>query len=145
MNLNKVTLAGHLTRDVEIKALPSGTKVANFSLAINRTWKDKDGVKQEAVEFCNAVAFGRTAEVLAQYVKKGHPLYVEGRLATQSWEKDGVKHYRTETIVDTFQFLNSASGERKESTPKSDDPASHSVLPNYDYPEEDINPEDIPF
>src|SRR3989338_5454724 len=106
MYLNKVFLYGNLTRDPELKALPSGSQVANFGMATNRTYKDKNGQKQETTEFHNVVVFGRTAEVIAQYVKKGRPIFVEGRLQTRSWEgkEDGKKQYRTEIIVDNFQF-----------------------------------------
>src|SRR5487761_2556327 len=106
MYLNKVFLYGNLTRDPELKALPSGLQLASFGIATNRTCKDKNGAKQEATEFHNIVAFGRTAEVLAQYMKKGRPLFIEGRIQTRSWDdKDGgKKQYRTEIIVDNFQF-----------------------------------------
>lgn len=110
MYLNKVMLIGNLTRDPELKALPGGQQVANFSLATNRTFKDKAGVKQEAVEYHNIVAFGRTAEVIGQYVKKGHQILVDGRLQTRSWDKDGAKQYRTEIVVDNFQFGNKPAG-----------------------------------
>lgn len=104
MYINSVTIYGNLTRDVELKALPSGIQVANFGVATNRNYKDKDGNKKEEVEFHNLVAFGRTAEVIAQYMKKGSAIYVEGRLQTRSWEKDGQKFYRTEIVVNNFQF-----------------------------------------
>lgn len=152
MYLNKVFLYGNLTRDPELKALPSGSNVVSFGLATNRTYKDKNGAKQEATEFHNIVAFGRTAEVIAQYVKKGRPLFVEGRLQTRSWDdKDtGKKNYRTEIVMDTFQFGadggrgagqaapegQAAMGEENQAAP-----ASESIQ----YPDEEINPEDIPF
>lgn len=134
MYLNRAMVYGNLTRDPELKSLPSGMQVASFSLATNRTWNDKDGKKQEAVEYHNVTSFGKQAEVIAKYLTKGSPLYVEGRLQTQSWEKDGVKHYRTEIVVEQFQF-----GPKKDSAdaPKSD------ILP--EYPTEDIDPESIPF
>src|SRR3989344_3666743 len=106
MYLSKIFLYGNLTRDPELKALPSGSHVANFGLATNRTYKDKNGAKQEATEFHNIVAFGRTAEVIAQYVKKGRPIFVEGRVQTRSWDdkEGGKKNYRTEIVVENFQF-----------------------------------------
>lgn len=136
MYLNKAMVYGNLTRDPELKALPSGMQVASFSLATNRTWNDKDGKKQEAVEYHNVTSFGKQAETLAKYLTKGSPVYVEGRLQTQSWEKDGVKHYRTEIVVEQFQFgPKSGTSETKvESAP---------VLP--EYPSEEENPLDIPF
>src|SRR3954463_10407036 len=105
MYLNKVFLYGNLTRDPELKALPSGGQVVNFGMATNRTYKDKSGAKQETTEFHNVVAFGGTAEVIAQYCKKGRPLVIEGRLQTRSWDdkESGKKNYRTEIIAETFQ------------------------------------------
>jgi single-strand DNA-binding protein len=145
MYLNEVTIAGNLTRDPELKALPSGMQVASFSVAVNRVWNDRDGKRQESVEYVNCVVFGKTAETIAKYFTKGKPIYVRGRLQTRSWEADGKKQYRTEVMVDRFQFMNDGKGGESSSkqTARHDDPASHSVLP--DYPEEDINPEDIPF
>lgn len=104
MNLNKVTLIGNLTKDVEKKSLPSGQAVASLGLATNRSWKDKDGNKQEQVEFHNLIAFGQTAENLAKFCVKGQTMFFEGRLQTRGWEKDGQKHQKTEIIIDTFQF-----------------------------------------
>ena len=87
MYLNKVFIIGNLTRDPEIKALPSGTKVASFGMATNRVWKDKEGKKQEAVEYHNIVAFGRLGELAGQYLKKGSKGYLEGQLQTDSRQK----------------------------------------------------------
>lgn len=148
MYLNKVFLYGNLTRDPEMKALPSGSNVANFGLATNRTYKDKSGAKQEATEFHNIVAFGRTAEVIAQYCKKGRPIFVEGRIQTRSWEgkEDGKKQYRTEIIVENFQFGADAKGP---STSSGQAARDEQPAPKDDeaikYPDEEINPEDIPF
>ena len=150
MYLNKIFLYGNLTRDPELKALPSGSQVANFGMATNRTYKDKNGAKQESTEFHNIVAFGRTAEVIAQYVKKGRPIFVEGRIQTRSWEgkEDGKKQYRTEIIVENFQFgadggkggsgAGASSATHEQPAPKDDGEAIK-------YPDEEINPEDIPF
>ena len=141
MYLNKTVIYGNLTRDPELKSLPSGSAVASFGVATNRTWKDKDGSKKEQTEFHNCVAFGRTAEVIAQYMKKGKPIYVEGRIQTRSWEdKDGgAKHYRTEVVVETFQFGPSAPGER------TDAPARGPSASTDASEEEEISAEDIPF
>ena len=150
MYLNKVFLYGNLTRDPELKALPGGSQVANFGLATNRTFKDKAGQKQETTEFHNIVAFGRTAEVIAQYVKKGRPIFVEGRITTRSWEgkEDGKKQYRTEIIVDNFQFGADAKGPSTGST-NSPQTGEEQPAPSdgeaIKYPDEEINPEDIPF
>ncbi len=149
MYINKVELYGNLTRDPEVKALPSGQQVANFSVATNRTFKNKEGQKQEQVEYHNVVAFGRTAEVIGQYLKKGRPIYVEGRLQTRTWEKDGTKQYRTEILVETFQFGPSAGGEggaRSGGSVGGDDHApAFADASEIQYPDEEINPEDIPF
>ena len=149
MYLNKVFLYGNLTRDPELKALPSGQQVASFGIATNRTYKDKSGQKQEATEFHNIVAFGRTAEVIAQYMKKGRPLFIEGRIQTRSWEgkEDGKKQYRTEIIVDNFQF--GADGGRGGSGasqgPSHEEQPVQKDSDEIKYPDEEINPEDIPF
>lgn len=151
MYLNKVLLYGNLTRDPESKALPSGGQVVNFGLATNRTFKDKSGQKQETTEFHNIVAFGRTAEVIAQYCKKGRPIYVEGRLQTRSWDdkETGKKNYRTEIIVDTFQFGadggKGGAGYEAPAAGSTHEQPSPSGEGEIKYPEEEINPEDIPF
>ncbi len=149
MYINKAFLYGNLTRDPELRALPSGNQVATFGLATNRVYKDKEGRKQEATEFHNIVAFGRTAELIGQYMKKGRPLFVEGRLQTRSWESDGRKNYRTEIVVDNFQF---GDGGRSGTGGESGTPtAAATPAPKQEqgeaiqYPDEDINPEDIPF
>lgn len=152
MYINKATILGNLTRDPELKSLPSGIKVCSFSLATNRAWKDATGAKKESSEFHNVVAFGKQAELIGQYSRKGSPLYVEGRLQTRSWDAtDGTKKYRTEIVLESFQFgPRSSSGaeggyqQQSSSTPtksvgESDD------MDTIEYPEEDISPEDIPF
>jgi single-strand DNA-binding protein len=150
MYLNKAFLYGNLTRDPEMRALPSGGQVASFGVATNRTYKDKNGQKQEATEFHNIVAFGRTAEVIGQYLKKGRPVFVEGRIQTRSWEgkEDGKKQYRTEIVVENFQF--GADGGRASSSQGSGS-STHEEQPApkddeaIKYPDEEINPDDIPF
>ncbi|MAZ41099.1 single-stranded DNA-binding protein [bacterium] len=149
MYLNKTFIIGNLTRDPELKALPSGTNVTSFSLATNRSYKDKDGNQQDQTEYHNIVVFGRQAETVAQYLRKGSSALVEGRLQTRSWEgQDGKKNYRTEIIADRVQFGprkfdgGQAPGEApqaKKQAPKEE------KIDTIDYPDEDINPEDIPF
>lgn len=155
MYLNKVQLYGNLTRDPEMKALPGGQNVANFSIATNRVYKDKEGQKKEQTEFHNVVAFGRTADLIGQYMKKGRPIYVDGRIQTRSWEKDGVKQYRTEIVVENFQFGASAGGgqggggyDGGSRSSGASEGAQSSPADSGDaiqYPDEEINPEDIPF
>lgn len=152
MYLNKAIIMGNLTRDPELKSLPTGTKVVSVSLATNRTWKDQQGQKKEAVEYHNVVAFAKQAELIAQYCKKGSSLYVEGRMQTRSWDaQDGTKKYRTEIVLESFQFgpkLGGMSGgapvqSRSDGeAPQKDAPAD---LDTIEYPDEEINLEDIPF
>jgi single-strand DNA-binding protein len=151
MYLNKAMVIGNLTRDPEIKALPSGAKVCSFSVATNRVWKDKNGAKQEAADYHNIVVFGRQAETAGQYLKKGSSVLVEGRMQTRSWDgADGQKKYRTEIVADRVQFGPRSSGAGGSSAPKdmpADDASAKDTAPadTIDYPEEEINPDDIPF
>lgn len=126
MNYNSATVAGRLTRDPERKALPSGTFICTFSVATSRKYKDT-----EETEYHNIVTFDKTAEVCGKYLTKGQVCLVAGRLATRSWEKDGVKHQRTEIIADRVEF-----------GPKTGDTVSRED--SQEVPDE-INPEDIPF
>ena len=137
---------GNLTRDPELKSLPSGTQVCSFSIATNRVYNDRDGNRQEQADYHNVVVFGRQAENSAKYLAKGNSAYVEGRLQTRSWEADGVKHYRTEIVADRVQFGPKSGGGN--TTPSNDSaPANdQGKAPEpVEYPEEEINPEDIPF
>ena len=105
MNFNKVMLAGNLTRDVELSYLPNQTAIAQFGLAINRSWT-ADGVKKEEVTFVDCTLFGKGAEVLSKYVKKGSGLFIEGRLKLDQWEaQDGTKRSKLKVIVENFQFV----------------------------------------
>lgn len=145
MYLNKALLYGNLTRDPEVRALPSGQQVATFGLATNRTFKNKEGQQQEQTEFHNIVAFGRTAEVMGQYLKKGRPVFVEGRIQTRSWESEGQKKYRTEIVVDNFQFGPQAGGGSQDRGTSGDEGSQDTGGDSIQYPDEEINPEDIPF
>jgi single-strand DNA-binding protein len=112
MNVNKVIIVGRLTRDPEKKAIPSGQTVTNFSIATSRKWKGNDGQEQEKTEFHNIVAWGKVGEIIAQYVIKGQEIYIEGRLETRNWEdqESGKKMYRTEIILENFQFGSKPGG-----------------------------------
>jgi len=139
MNLNTVIIAGNLTRDPERKVLPSGNSVATFGIATNhRVKKDEQWV--DVPEFHNIVVFGKQADNCAQYLVKGAMALIEGRLQTRSWDKDGVKQYRTEIVAERVQFGPRKTGETP-ATPPSTAPAEDTI----DYPAEDINPDDIPF
>ncbi len=103
---NKVVLMGNLTRDVEVRTTPSGQSVANFSLAVSRSWKDQNGQTQEQTSFINCVAWGKPGEIIAQYVSKGSPLLVSGRLDQRSYDdKDGNKRQAVEVVVEDFTFV----------------------------------------
>ncbi|MEN9922286.1 MAG: hypothetical protein RL097_563 [Candidatus Parcubacteria bacterium] len=143
MYLNKAMIYGNLTRDPELKALPSGMQVCSFSLATNRVYNDRDGKRQEAVDYHNVVVFGKQAENCAKYLTKGNATYVEGRMQTRSWEKDGQKLYRTEVIADRVQFGPKGGSTSGGGTPAAAEESKAPAVP--DYPEEEINPEDIPF
>lgn len=152
MYLNKAMIYGNLTRDPELKALPSGMNVCSMSLATNRVYKDRDGNRQESVDYHNVVVFGSQAENSAKYLTKGNGVYVEGRLQTRSWEKDGQKQYRTEIVADRVQFgpkngsaggSDAATGNSAPANASQKDESKAPATP--DYPEEEINPEDIPF
>ena len=151
MYINKAMLFGNLTRDPELRALPSGMNVVNFSIATNRTYKDRDGKKQEQTDFHNVVVFGRQADLVNQYLRKGSSVFVEGRMQTRSWEKDGEKKYRKEVVDDRVQFgpkgsggARSTGGSGDDQTPPPEDMSSGGGS-GIDYPKDDINPDDIPF
>lgn len=104
-SVNKVILVGHLGKDPEVRYTASGMAVASFSVATNERFKDKDGQWQDRTEWHNLVAFDRTAEIIKEYVKKGSQIYIEGKLQTRSWEKDGLKHYKTEVVINDLVLL----------------------------------------
>jgi single-strand DNA-binding protein len=155
MYLNKALIYGNLTRDPELKSLPSGSAVATFGMATNRVWMDKDRNKQETTEFHNIVIFGKQAETTAQYLRKGSAALIEGRIVTRSWDdkNDGTKKYRTEIVAERVQFgpraggpggAPAAGGEAVASRGGAKEPEMDTIQ----YPDaqsEGINPEDIPF
>ncbi len=144
MNLNKVFLIGNLTRDPELRSLPSGQAVVNFGVATNRMWKGKDGSQQKQAEFHNVVMFGRLAEIAKQYLQKGSMVMVEGRLQTRNWEgKDGQKRTRTEIVAEAMQLGPRTSRTPDAVSPKQEEPPEQ--LATVEYPEDEIKPEDIPF
>ena len=158
-NLNKVMLMGNLTRDPEIKYTPKGTAIANFGIAVNRNYSTESGEKREEVTFIDIEAWGRTAEIIGEYFKKGRPIYVEGRLKLDTWDdkQTGQKKSKLRVVADSFEFLGSReggggggggeSGEgRAESRPAGSfkKPASPPPRPPAD-PDLDAEPDDIPF
>ena len=110
-NFNKVMIMGNLTRDPEQRFLPSNTAVVNIGLAVNRRWRNKEGEQQEETTFVDCEAFGRTAEVMNQYLRKGRPVFVEGRLRLDQWQdKEGNNRSKMKVVVEGFQFIDSGSG-----------------------------------
>lgn len=147
MDLNRATIIGRLTRDVEVRSTPSGKSVASISVATGRTWTDNNGQKQKESEFHNVVMWGKLADVAGQYLRKGAKVYIEGRLKTRDWTgQDGVKRYRTEIISDNMIMLDGPARSGGTSMPMNNNSA-----PSYtnDEPsaviEEEIKVEDIPF
>lgn len=134
MNYNKVILAGHLTRDVELKFLESGTALGNFGLAVNHNFTTKSGEKKQEVCFVDCECWGKGAEILEKYTGKGKPLLIDGRLKLDQWTKDGQRRSKLKVVVDTFQF-----GE------KGDKPASAPSSAPSSARRDDIAEDDIPF
>ena len=140
-SLNKVILIATLGKDPEIRHMPNGDAVANFSVATNERWKDKQGQQQERTEWHNIVIYRRLAEIAGQYLKKGSQVYLEGKLQTRKWEKDGVDRYTTEIIVDQMQMLG-GKGERSQAAPS---PAPGQRQPQQGSAKADEFEDDIPF
>jgi single-strand DNA-binding protein len=141
MNLNKAMIIGNLTRDPEVRTTPSGQTVTSFSVATNFTWTDQTGQKQKKAEFHNIVAWRKLGEICAQYLHKGSKIYIEGRIQTRDWEKDGVKHYRTEIIAENMQMLDGKPGS---SNGGSNDGGNDEIIVP-EAGEEEIRVENIPF
>ena len=153
-NLNKVMLIGRLGQDPEIRYTQSGSAVANVTIATNDYWTDKQGGKQERTEWHSLVLWGKLADLAQSYLKKGSQVYVEGRLQTRDWEdQQGQKHYKTEVVVTTMQFLDSkmadsssnseysATAAAPQSNPAQTAPAEANTVPQGD----DYIKDDIPF
>lgn len=136
-NLNKVMLMGNLTRDPELKYTQNNTAVTNLGLAVNRKWRNQQGEQQEETTFVDCTAFGRTAEVLNEYLRKGRPVFIEGRLKLDQWQdKEGNNRSKLHAIVESFQFLD--GGQKK--SERSNEPDY--TPPSY-HPQD--GPEDLPF
>lgn len=153
-SFNQVILMGNLTRDPDLRQIPSGQSVCSFSLALNRSYKGQDGNYVEATDFVDVVAWGPLGERVAQYVTKGRPVLVSGRLQSRQWEQDGQKRNKLEVIASDVTFLggrgegssDSGSGDSgsAESAPKSSKKADKEVAIE-DIGDEPINLDDIPF
>ncbi len=156
-NFNRVILAGNLTRDPELRYTPKGTAIAHIGMAINRTWKTETGETKEEVTFVDVDAFGRQAEVIAQYVKKGRPLLVEGRLRLDQWEDKNThqKQSKLKVVLEGFSFLDSRGGgdsggsAGEPQRPRPAAPAAPPTAPSGPEPSEPEAPaaeeDDVPF
>lgn len=141
-SFNKVILIGNLTREPELKFLPKGTAICNISLAVNRRWKNEMGEEKEDVYFADCKSFGKQAEVLAQYVKKGHPLMIEGRLSREEWDdkQTGAKRSATRIIIEQFQFLRGKDDGGEPAQRRQ--PAATAAAPAAKH---DLDDDDVPF
>jgi single-strand DNA-binding protein len=149
-SVNKVIIIGNLGRDPETRYMPDGGAITNISVATTEQWKDKNGEKQEKTEWHRVAFFGKLAEIAGEYLKKGSQVYVEGRLQTREWEKDGVKRYTTEIVANQMQMLGSrqgmggaaperdSGGEGAASRPASSKPAAKATGGKFDDFEDDI-------
>ncbi|MBP6672595.1 MAG: single-stranded DNA-binding protein [Bacteroidetes bacterium] len=138
-SLNKVQLIGNLGKDPELKYTPSGVAVATFSIATSESWKDTDGNQQEKTEWHNIVAWRKLAEICGEYLKKGKKVYLEGKLQTRNYEKDGVKRYVTEIVADQLIMLDGGGGSgagRSSSGSAAEPSPAHADVPKDD---------DLPF
>ena len=139
--INRVIIVGTVGQDPDIRAMPSGEYVANFSVATSEQWKDKQGQKQESTEWHKIVIFGKLAEIVHQYVTKGTKLYLEGKLKTRSWEQDGVKRYATEIVCNQMQMLG-GNQDNKQSSPQGK--PEHRQAQEFQAPDDDFS-DSIPF
>ncbi len=150
--VNKVIIVGRLGQDPEIRYMADGTAVTNFSLATSETWKDKQtGEKKERTEWHRIVAWRQLGELCGKYLSKGRECYIEGRLQTRSWEKDGITRYTTEIVATDVRFLGSrddSSGRARDDAPGRGRPSGGNEMTDRGYPEPpmpDNRDDDIPF
>ena len=146
---NKVILMGNLTRDVEVRTTASGQSVANFSLAISRSWRGQDGQQQDQTSFINCVAWGKVGDTIAQYVHKGSPLLVSGRLDQRSYQdKDGNKRSAVEVVVEDFNFVGSGRSDNSSPSAPSSNQSTNSKSQDVvieDIDDKPIDLSEIPF
>ena len=158
-NVNKVTVIGRIGSDIELKYIRNGQAVASFSVATSEKFKDKSGQQQEKTEWHNIVAWQKSAELINQYCSKGSEIYIEGKNATRNWEKDNIKHYRTEIVVREFQFIGGKKQENNQQSNNQNQQQNNNQQNNrnnqsnnnnqentsYDIPDTDFNDDDLPF
>lgn len=141
--MNKVILIGHLTRDIELRYTPAGVAVGNSSIAVNTNYKDKNGEKKQEACFIEISAFGKSAEIMNQYLSKGKKVLVEGRLKFDMWEKDGTKHSKHSVLIESFEFLEAkGDSENSYSAPTAQAPRERKPAPQQDL---EIDDDSIPF
>lgn len=142
MNFNKAIIVGRLTANPEIRALPNGQQVATFSLATNSFYNDKEGQRQKQVEFHNIVFFGKIADIVSQYLKKGSLALIEGRIQTKSWQdkESGIKKYKTEIVGNSLQL-----GPKNSNQQEDNSGIQKEEIPIIQKDEEEIDIKDIPF
>ena len=149
-SLNRAQVIGNVTRDPEVRQTSGGRTVASFAVATNRSWTDKSGQRQDKAEFHNIVVWGKLAELVGQYVKKGRKIFVEGRMQTSDWQgEDGVKRYRTEIIAENFILLDKAGAPTGEeggvTTERTTQSASVKPAAASKLKEEEVSIDDLPF
>lgn len=157
-SFNQVILMGNLTRDPELRSTPTGQNVCSFSLALNRSYKGSDGNWQEVTDYVDCVAWGPLGERVNQYLQKGRPCLVNGRLQSSTWEKDGVKRSKVEVVASDVTFLGGAQGGQASEGSSSYEPKAEAEAPApvkkpakkaspviEDIGDEPINLDDIPF
>jgi single-strand DNA-binding protein len=144
--VNKVIVLGNLGADPELRSSPSGVTTCRLSIATSMNWTDKNsGEKKEKTEWHRVVFFGRSAEVIDQYLKKGQQLYIEGRLQTSKYEKDGIERYSTDIIGESFNFINSSGSSSNNNQFANDINQDTNSSNKQDKPNEDDFEDDIPF
>ncbi|MDG1137320.1 MAG: single-stranded DNA-binding protein [Phycisphaerales bacterium] len=132
---NKVLIMGNLTRDPELKQTPSNQSVAQIGLALNRKFKDREGNMREEVTYVDCEAWGRTAEVMSQYLSKGKPVFIEGRLKLDQWQdKDGNNRSKMKVVIESFQFIDSKGGQSSQPPTNATNPAPQTAPPTDDIP-----------
>ncbi len=142
-NFNKILLMGNLTRDPQLSYLPSQTAVVDFGLAVNRKWKSREGEDKDETCFVDCRMFGRRAEVINKYCKKGNPLFIEGRLTFDSWtSQDGTKRSKHRVTVENFEFL--GGGQRQGAGQTEQNAAGAASQAEKQYPNS-VDADDIPF
>ena len=152
MDLNRATILGRLTRDPEVRTIPSGKSVTSMTVATGRVWTDQSGTKQEKTEFHNCVLWGKLADIAGQYLSKGRRVYAEGRIETRDWTgQDGVKRYRTELVIDNLIMLDGPRGSTNgapaagNAKPSNSEQAPFPGGAEATNSSEEIRVEDIPF